>query len=73
MKNIDGRKLSTEAQQQLRYAAVRLCESEKTYTAAANALGISIEAVGSTQVVETLQRRGLSKPKDQKERNKTRN
>lgn len=45
MKNIDGRKLSTEAQQQLRYAAVRLCESEKTYTAAANALGISIEAV----------------------------
>ena len=41
MKKVDGRKLNTEAQQQMRYTAVRLRKSGKTYAEAAKILGVS--------------------------------
>jgi transposase len=46
MKKIDGRKLSTERQQQIRYTAIELCKRGKTYVETANILGISLTAVG---------------------------
>ena len=41
MKKIDGRKLSKEAQQQIRYTAVELRKSGKTYAESAKILGVS--------------------------------
>ena len=46
MKKIDGRKLSTERQQQIRYTAIELCKRGRTYVETANILGISLTAVG---------------------------
>ena len=45
MKKIDGRKLSTEAQQQLRYTAVKLRKENMTYAKIAKMLNISLSSV----------------------------
>ncbi len=40
MRKIDGRKLSTEAQQQMRYTAVELCRGGDTYASVSRTLGV---------------------------------
>ena len=45
MNKIDGRKLTTEAQQQIRYAAIKLCKSGKTAASSAKILGINPSSV----------------------------
>ena len=44
MKKIDGRKLTTEAQQQIRYAAIKLRKRGMTYTAIAEILGVQVSS-----------------------------
>ena len=45
MEKIDGRKLSLEVQQQIRYMAIRLCKNGKSHAIIAKILGVSLETI----------------------------
>ena len=45
MKKTDGRKFTTEVQQQIRYMLIKLCKSEKTYVESAKISGVVLETI----------------------------